>query len=140
MHDYGCAKPVIKMLKLFIDANGNHDFVPIKDHPTVMEGIFSHAIKTLVLHLMKVQGLEWYNSYEVAAQRFLDALLLLARYCEVGRLCSYFVPAENLLEAMSWGDLRRKSLWLRRQIIPRLRNSLHYSEEECKEVWTEIFV
>ena len=112
MRNSECAKPVLKLLKLFVDAHGKHEYDDGANGKTnVFRGLHSHILKTVVFHLMDLKR-DWTNDYSVMARRFVNALVFLEEALANKELFEYFVPENNLLEGMDYIELHLLSLLL----------------------------
>jgi hypothetical protein len=121
--DKGCAKPVIKLLKLFRNTN------------IVMKNLSSYLLKSIVMDLIRTNPSddwsqdEWSKYFLLALKKLLDKL-------EMENVDYFFDNRSNILWKMKSAEMNGISGWLKR-VLPKLE--LSQNTDNCRTVWRPYF-
>lgn len=117
-------KPLIKLLKLFRDANDP------------MNGISSYALKTVVMNMITEQpNKDWKPSLK--AVLFLEGLEKLAAYLQEGKIPYVFDTRCNVLWDLAREQQVNTARYLENTVIKKLKAS--EDSPDCFEVWVSYF-
>ena len=123
LHQHGCAKMVIKLLKYFRDCNH------------LIQGLSSYSLKTLVmLMIRKEPQFEWKE--EELPAIFLKTLKYLHEVLEKQFLPFYFHPGSNIFDKLSSSHMFNMKSWIAK-VIKKLENTK--DTETCKLTWYSYF-
>ena len=124
--DIGCAKPVIKFLKLFRNSNS----------PLML--LSSYSLKTIVMDMIRNYPKDdWAPAEE--AEHFLKALKHLQLKLEHGKIDYFFDDHSNIL--WKQGNVKQVQLQNMVNFLKKAIKSLETSQNTptCKTVWTKYF-
>ena len=126
IYNYGCVRPVIKLLKYFRDCNE-----PLRE---LMD---SYKLKTLVMIMIKEDSynIGTWNKIDIA-ENFLRALRLMIKKLHQGKIEHIFVEKSDLFVNLNFGQLKHMSSFLRTAIYD-LNRSM--DTPECRAVWLKYF-
>ena len=124
IYNFGCVRPVIKLLKHFRDCNE-----PLRE---LMD---SYKLKTLVMLMIREDPSSLWNKKNMA-ENFLRALRFMTTRLHQGRIEHIFVERSNLFVNLKFGQLNHMSAFLRAAIYD-LDRSL--DTRECRSVWLKYF-
>ena len=121
--DMGCAKPVIKSLKLFRDSNPQ------------LEKLASYCLKTIVMNMIRSNpDDDWKQGTE--AEHFLKALNNLLTALERRKISYFFNENSNLLSKLKPSTLTDMANYLKKA-IKAMEDSQKTSN--CRNVWLKYF-
>ena len=108
-----------------------------RDKHEVLSNISSYALKTVVMHLLKIKPKqeEWNEKH--MGQRWLDSLGLLRNYLKDEHLPFYFDYQANLLHSFRANtNIAAKANWLD-GVVKKLEESK--DGVNCRDVWRSYF-